>query len=79
MKKKTCDKCLHYTPSDVPDLDGYAFAGSCALMGDSSNQFPRVAVDRAAGWDCESYSAGVYVGPKFGCIHWMGHDRNPAT
>jgi hypothetical protein len=28
------------------------------------------AVDRAAGWDYGLYGAGVYVGPKFGCIHF---------
>jgi hypothetical protein len=26
--------------------------------------------DKCYGWDYESYRAGVYVGPKFGCIHW---------
>lgn len=26
---------------------------------------------KAYGWDYESYRAGVYVGPKFGCIHWV--------
>lgn len=69
--RKTCDKCTNYTTTDKPDLDAYAHAGACSLMGDSNDQNPRVAVDRAAGWDYESYTAGVYVGPKFGCIHWV--------
>lgn len=60
---KTCDKCKHYSVST------YVNEGSCALMGDS-NENP-VAEDRCAGWDYESYRAGVYVGPKFGCIHWI--------
>lgn len=73
---KTCDKCSHYTPTDSPDLSSYVFAGSCSLMGDSNDQSPVVAADRAAGWDSESYRAGVYVGPKFGCIHWARKDVN---
>jgi hypothetical protein len=28
-------------------------------------------IDGCSGWDFESYSAGVFVGPKFGCIHWI--------
>ena len=49
-------------------------AGSCALMGDSNDHPNRVEADRAAGWDYEGYRAGVYVGPKFGCIHWAKRD-----
>ena len=68
---KTCDKCQHYTPTDAPNLAGYANAGCCALIGDSNdNPDERVAVDRVAAWDRDSYRAGAYVGPKFGCIHW---------
>lgn len=77
MRTKTCDKCRHYTPTDMP-IDNYVHAGSCALMGDSNDQTPRVAVDRAAGWDYEGYVAGVYVGPKFGCIHWAKRTPQPA-
>jgi len=66
MKRKTCDKCSHYEPSDN---DTCPNEGECGLMGD--NNIERVAVDRCAGWDYEGYSAGVVVGPKFGCIHWV--------
>ena len=69
--RNTCDKCQHYATTLMPDSAPYKYAGSCALMGDSNDQTQRVAVDRAAGWDYEGYSAGVYVGPKFGCIHWV--------
>jgi hypothetical protein len=67
----TCDKCRHYTARKQPVNAAYAFAGECALMGDS-NATPQqvVAIDRAAAWDYESYVAGVFVGPKFGCIHF---------
>ena len=64
-KRHTCDKCQHYTPSqhkrDPHD-------GECARAGDA-NRAP-TPIDGIMGWDCESYRAGVYVGPKFGCIHW---------
>ena len=65
MKRKTCDKCSHYTPPGHL----YPGDGECALMGDSNNG--PTPVDRCAGWDYEGYSAGVWVGPKFGCIHWV--------
>lgn len=67
---KTCDKCTHYTPTENPDWANAIYTGSCALMGDANQQEPWVGIDRCAGWDAESYSAGVHVGPKFGCIHW---------
>jgi len=63
---KTCDKCAHYTPSRFPRTSPHN--GKCDLMGDS-NDGPTF-VDGCKGWDSESYRAGVYVGPKFGCIHW---------
>lgn len=69
--RKTCDKCNHYKPDENPPSSSYEYAGSCVLMGDSNDQLSCVAVDRCAGWDYESYGAGVYVGPKFGCIHWV--------
>ena len=69
--KNLCENCAHYTPTDWPQCDSLAFAGRCDLMGDSNdNHSLRVAEDRAAGWDQESIRAGVFVGPKFGCIHW---------
>ena len=65
MKRKTCDKCSHYTPPTPRYFGDKNNEGTCALMGDSNG------VDSCAGWDYEGYSAGVYVGPKFGCIHWV--------
>lgn len=66
-----CKDCRHFT------MNGYYMdVGSCALMGDSNdlasdeNKKLGALPDRVYGWDHESYSAGVYVGPKFGCIHW---------
>ena len=71
----TCDKCTHY----LPDSDKYGINklhaipvnndGSCSLMGDINQRSNPV--DSCSGWDSESYGAGVYVGPKFGCIHWI--------
>lgn len=61
---KTCGKCEHYTP-DKHD-EGF---GDCALMGDANEGVTDNT--RAYGWDYEGYSAGVYVGVNFGCIHWM--------
>jgi len=62
---KTCDKCNHYSAPKRWDSE---YEGSCDMMGDSNSAPPME--DRANGWDYESYRAGVYVGPKFGCIHW---------
>jgi hypothetical protein len=78
-KRHTCNKCQHYTPDSL-----YANMGSCALMGDSNDhEYDRdtnmldIESDRAYGWDYESYKAGVYVTPKFGCIHWA--KKQPTT
>lgn len=65
MKRNTCDKCAHYTPSPNPKKP---HQGDCELMGDFNDGMQDI--DKCVGWDSESYSAGVYVGPKFGCIHW---------
>lgn len=35
---------------------------------------PSLPLDRVLGWDGEGYSAGVYVGPEFGCIHFSPKD-----
>ena len=67
MTNKTCDRCEHYTPPDLGD--GWENQGDCAMTLDSNDGTPHA--DRAYGWDYESYRAGVQVGPKFGCIHWM--------
>lgn len=65
--RKTCDKCKNYTAEENNQ-------GGCALMGDSNDG--NMAIDRCAGWDYEWYGAGVYVGPKFGCIHWAKVDQH---
>lgn len=72
-KRHTCDKCQHYKPDEL-----YTNVGACAMTGDSNaHEYDRethtlnVASDRAYGWDYESYRSGVYVTPKFGCIHWL--------
>ena len=77
--RHTCDKCQHFTACTT-----YEDAGDCSLMGDSNNfnynQYTGklgLAPDRAYGWDYEGYSAGVYVTPKFGCIHWT--KKQPTT
>ena len=62
----TCDACRHYTESDSKDLEGYEYDGRCSLM----EYDAPILIDRAIPWDYECYSAGVSVGPKFGCIHW---------
>lgn len=67
--RKTCDKCQYYAASTA-STGAYEFAGSCALMGDSNDRDPRCGESEVTGWDYEGYRAGVYVGPKFGCIHW---------
>jgi hypothetical protein len=70
---KTCDKCKNYLFSSMKDTD-WKNCGNCSLMGDSNSaiQGEEVCkVDQCVGWDYEGYSAGVYVGPKFGCIHWV--------
>jgi hypothetical protein len=69
-KRNTCAKCTHYTPADDTSPGNYQFAGKCVLIEDSNDISPRVAEDKVSAWDYESYMAGAYVGPKFGCIHW---------
>lgn len=70
-KRNTCDKCQHYTLDDL-----YKNLGDCALMGDINETSKHsTAPDRAYGWDYEGYRAGVYVAPKFGCIHWTKKNK----
>lgn len=61
---KTCNKCKHFKPDGLMENK----FGDCALMGDSNEGTKDTS--KAYGWDYESYCAGVYVGEKFGCIHW---------
>lgn len=85
---KTCDRCTHY--SAEPTYNGrYPPHGNCDKTIDwndvhsSHTTDPKtglqtpVFVDQCAGSDYESYSARVYVAPKFGCIHWA--KITPAT
>lgn len=67
-KRHTCDKCNHYTPSTLTSSDKFKHAGDCVKAGDSIDG--PTPIDGITGYDYEGYSAGVYVGPKFGCIHW---------
>lgn len=69
----TCNKCQHFEQINL-----YKNFGQCALMGDSNelkHDYDTEKLDgddtRAYGWDYEGYAAGVYVGQKFGCIHWL--------
>jgi hypothetical protein len=66
----TCDQCANYK---LPSGFHLTNEGSCKLMGDSNERDNDV--DRCSGWDAEGYRAGVYVGPKFGCIHWMKKEQ----
>jgi hypothetical protein len=68
MTNNTCDKCAHYTPDPHKKNEG-----SCSLMGDINQRSNPI--DGCSGWDMESYSAGVFVGPKFGCIHWIRREH----
>ena len=69
----TCDKCKHYSPNE----ERAKHMGDCALMGDfndltyGENYIRVIDPTRAYGWDNEGWTAGVYVGEKFGCIHWQ--------
>ena len=65
MTNKTCDRCAHYITHEFRGPN----EGECRMTLDSNDGTPYA--DRAYGWDAESYHAGVHVGPKFGCIHWM--------
>lgn len=67
--RKTCDKCSHF------GLDGRNGHGNCALMEDSSD-VAEWSLDRVYTWDYEGYRAGNYVGPKFGCIHWVKKEKS---
>ena len=66
---KKCGKCENYTPSKWDE--GF---GDCDLMDDANDGKPDNT--RAYGWDYEGYSAGVYVGVNFGCIHWMKKEQH---
>lgn len=62
----TCDACKHYTPPSDNELEGYEYDGACNLMKYNAP----IEINKAIPWDYEGYSAGVSVGPKFGCVHW---------
>lgn len=67
-----CKNCIHYTPSTIEenpkDTDNCHFKGECAKMGDDNIAHMQSNICNA--YDYESYAAGVYVGPDFGCIHF---------
>ncbi len=66
--RKTCDKCANYISSNLDSVEG-----ECNLMGDSNEGINDIY--HCSGWDYEGYRAGVYVGPKFGCIHWIKKEK----
>lgn len=66
----TCKNCKQFNADDF-----YVGFGDCSLMQDANGFLfqPKnrtAELDRCYGWDYEGYSAGVYVGQNFGCIHW---------
>jgi hypothetical protein len=64
---KTCDKCANYK---FPEAGDAKYEGACKLMRDNNATLTN-RLDICLAWDYEGYGAGVYVGPKFGCIHWI--------
>ena len=60
----TCDQCEHYTPA----LPYAEFLGTCAL--DRNADKAALPEESSRGWAQEGYVAGVYVGPKLGCVNW---------
>jgi hypothetical protein len=70
MVDKICGSCRHFTQDDCDKN-----IGNCDLTLDYNDYFTTSDLshtpdDRIFGWDYEGYSAGAYVGVKFGCIHW---------
>jgi hypothetical protein len=71
MTNKTCDKCQHYTPGDDWQGANRPATGSCRLMCNSSAWPQGAAPDNlCASWSRDGFWIGIYVGAKFGCIHW---------
>ena len=64
---KTCDKCANYK---FPEAGDAKYEGACKLMRDNNATLTN-RLDICLAWDYEGYRAGVFVGPKFGCIHWL--------
>lgn len=67
---QTCDKCGNYAPpfSDTGSNVYWENAGECTRIG--AWQGGPNAVDSCGSGECEGLDVPVYVGPKFGCIHW---------
>lgn len=74
---KTCDDCGYYDPPDETihkRLDGTQYQdeswrGSCLCPKFIELYLEEPDDSCLIYWDYESYAAGFYVGPKFGCIH----------
>lgn len=70
---KTCDACKHYTPGSNPYRPTWSHrnCGTCELADrpDHTDSASVVAIDKIASVGSGGGSE-VYVGPKFGCIHW---------
>jgi len=63
---KTCEKCKHYTASEDKR---YPNDGECDC--DKFVYDEEAPPDGIQYWDYEGYSAGMKIGPHFGCIHWI--------
>lgn len=63
--EKTCDGCKHYTPTS--DEIHWQNCGDCNVINDNRSRVLPADMLEAG---CEGGGAWVYVGPKFGCIHW---------
>ncbi len=71
MKNHTCDQCENYAPPVNMGGDSiyWVNAGGCSRMG--TWQGGPAALDDCGSGECDDYDVPVYVGPKFGCIHWQ--------
>jgi len=70
----TCDACKHYTPVVNPHGPTWSHrnCGECWLTNqpDPTDRLSFVAVDKIASMSGDGGGSELYVGPKFGCIHW---------
>jgi len=71
--KKLCRTCFYwhqrnydyYTPGG--EVYGKCSCGKFIYRDDSCSPY---ATDQLIYWDYGGYSAGVAIGPEFGCVHW---------
>ena len=73
----TCDACKNYTPHSEGGLSeqyrkafqSEKFNGSCKKMNETSDD--NAHEDSLGSWGCYGEPSGLFVGPKFGCIHFQ--------